>query len=118
MPLKPVGKVGDTAATVGTGMYGAAASGSWTAGPVTETAYALPTIGGVATIHAASCTFSFSGVQSDGTTPVTGTSPVTLTAATTTLQKGSTFVLRDGDAFSDTYGNTLTVHAAGILRSD
>jgi hypothetical protein len=44
---------------------------------------------------------------------------VKLTAASTTLQKGSTFVLRDGDSTQDSFGNTLTAHATNNnLRSD
>jgi len=118
MPPTAAAKLGDTSATAGTVMYSPAASGTWTPGTVTETSYPLLTISGVAVIHSASCTFTFSGLKADGTTQVNGSSTVTLTAATTTLQKGSTFVLRDGDTTSDTYGNTLTVHAANILRSD
>ena len=120
MAGKPAAKTGDTQATVGTTMFGAAATGTWTAGPISETPpYPLLTIGGTTVIHVASCTFSFSGLQADGTTAVNGTSPVTLTASSTTLQKSSTFVLRDLDTANDTYGNTLTVHAAAnILTSD
>jgi hypothetical protein len=118
MPLKPAAKTGDTTKTVGTTMFTGASSGSWTGATITETAYPLLKIGGVAAIHQASCVFSFSGFAADGTTPVNGSSTVTLTASPTTLQKSSTFVLRNGDTTQDTYGNTLTVVAANILSSD
>ncbi len=112
-----VAKAGDVTASVGTTYFGTATSGAWTAaGPVTETTYSFLTIQGAAVVHQASCSFSFSG--SDGTNAVTGASSVTLTASSTTLQKGSTFVLRDGDSAQDIYGNTLTVSAPNILTSD
>jgi hypothetical protein len=115
MPGLPVAVHGDVHATVGAGMFGSATSGSWTAGTVTEQTYTWLTVGGAAVVHAASCTFSFTG--SDGMNTVTGTSTVSLTAATTVLQHGSTNVLRNGDSASDTYGNTLAVQASGILTS-
>lgn len=118
MPLKPVAKTGDTTKTEGTTMFTGASTGTWTGAAISETAYPLPTIGGVGVIHMASCVFSFSGFAADGTTAVTGSSTVTLTAGSTTLQKGSTFALRNGDTTQDAFGNTLTVSAANILRSD
>jgi hypothetical protein len=83
------------------------------------TRYPFMTIGGVAVIHQAMCTFSFTGTgPSPGNAPVSGTSIVTLTATSTTLQKGSTFVLRDGDTKQDSFGNTLAVSASNHVKSD
>lgn len=117
MPSLPVAVHGDVHATVGTTLWGTATSGSWTAGAVTDQTYAWLTVGGTAVVHAASCVFSFSG--SDGMSQV-NSPPLTVSLtppAPTVLQHGSTFVLRNGDTISDTYGNTLTVQASGILKS-
>jgi hypothetical protein len=119
MPLKPVAKDGDVTATARSTKLPPAVSGSWTAGSVVTTRYPFMTIGGVAVIHQAMCTFSFTGTgPSPGNAPVSGTSIVTLTATSTTLQKGSTFVLRDGDTKQDSFGNTLAVSASNHVKSD
>lgn len=95
--------------------------GAWRAGNVTETAYAKLTVNGAKIIHEASCTFSFSGVDTSvSPTPpsVSMDSPVTLTATTKVLQKGAAFVLVDGDSASDAHGNQLRVSASGHLTTD
>lgn len=121
MPLKPVAKQGDVSATAGTTVHETATTGSWSAGPVTPVPYAFLTIGGTPVVHEASCVFTFNGSNDSSGTPVTiGPIPVTvtLTAASTTLQKGTTFVLRDGDSTQDSYGNKLEASAANNLQSD
>lgn len=117
MALKPVAKDGDVKATKGSKLLDGAASGTWAAGAVSTTPYPFLTIDGFAVIHEAKCTFTFTGLTS-ASVSISGTSDVKLTAASTTLQEGSTFVLRDGDKKEDGFGNTLTAQATKHLRSD
>lgn len=63
---KPVAVTGDTVATASSATAPSTQptwSGTWTAGPVTETAYPKLTVNSTAVIHKASCTFSFIGVD-------------------------------------------------------
>jgi hypothetical protein len=118
---KPVAVKGDVSATAGTSPYTGAQSGTWTAGPITETSYANLKSGSKEVIWKAECTFSFSGANSSGAT-VTGTEKVTLTAKTTLLKKGEHNVLVDGDSKTggDTppsFDNKLSVSAGGTLKS-
>lgn len=120
MSLKPVAVKGDASASTGSGLYGAAREGSWSAGAVTETTYAQLTSGGIEVIHQAECTFSFIGGSDPPnglTTDVNGTSTVTLTASGTVAQGGLSHVLRDGDLEQDDYGNTVSVSASAAFRS-
>jgi hypothetical protein len=123
MAGRAVAKSGDVSPTNGTGMFTdphtmvTAASGNWTAGPVTETSYPFLTIGGAAVLHEATCTFAFAGYDSSNNA-MAGTSDVDLVKGPTTLQKSSTFVLRDTDSKSDGYGNTLSLSAPNNLTSD
>ena len=117
MALKSVAVQGDASASAGSAMYTGATSGSWTAGPVTETKYDVLTSGGKKVIYKAECSFSFVGENSGGSA-VTGESSVTLEASGTGLQGGSTFVLVDGESANDSYGNTVSVSASAILQAD
>ncbi len=115
MAGKAVAQDGDASATASTATTYTGATGAWAAGPVSTTPYPFLKIAGTPVIHQASCTFTFTATDGSG---VTGTSLVTLTAPSTTLQKGSTFVLRDGDTYPDTFGNKVSVAAAHNLKSD
>lgn len=87
---------------------GKAASGTWTPGPVVETADTTLTVGGAGVLHQAQCTFTFSGTASSGA-PVADSSTVVLTPKSTTLRAGQTAVLLDDDSTSDLPGNTVKV---------
>ncbi len=118
---KPVAVKGDVSATAGTSPYTGAQSGTWTAGPVSETSYANLKAGGKEVIWKAECTFSFSGANSSGAT-VTGTEKVTLTATTKLLKKAEHSVLVDGDSKTGgdtppTFDNKLSVSASGSLHT-
>ncbi len=121
MAAKSVAVKGDVSATAGTSPYTGAQTGTWTAGPVTETSYAKLKVGGKQVLWKAECTFSFSGANSSGAT-VTGTEKVTLTATTKLLMKGEHSVLVDGDSKTggDTppsFDNQLSVSAAGPWKT-
>jgi hypothetical protein len=117
MPGIAVAVVGNVTPGLGSGPTypSPSTAGTWAAAQVAPVSYPFLTVGGVAVLHGASCVFTFT--PTDGTSPANPTSTVTLTATATALQKGSTFVLRNGDSAHDTYGNTLTVAATGILTS-
>lgn len=115
MPPISVAIQGDVVATPGTVPATGAASGTWTAGPVSYQSYSKLKVGGNV-IHQASCTFNFSGATSGGSA-VTDVSTVTLTAGSTKLQKGSTFVLQNGDQKSDSFGNKLQAQSSRKLKS-
>lgn len=104
---KRVATAGSVQATVSTDgtANGAADSGTWSGGTITETTYPKLTAGG-AVVHEATCTFSFTGTK--GGNPVTvPPSTVTLSASGTPLQRGQSAVLVAGDKAQDTFGNTL-----------
>lgn len=98
-------------------MFTGAASGSWSAGPVTHASYSRLSIEGKAVVHGADCTFNFTGSTSNGA-PVTGSETVALQAGVTVLQKGLSGVLRDGDSATGAFGNRLEVKTANVLRSN
>ena len=116
MATKPVAVEGDVSATPGTTPYSGADSGTWTAGAVSYKRYDKLTVGGQKAVYEASCDFSFSGTNSGGST-VKGNETVTLTASSTTLQGGTSNVIRDGDRASGSYGNELRTSASGDLKS-
>jgi hypothetical protein len=105
----------------GTTPFTGAASGTWTAGPVTVVSYAKLTTGSQPIISSVSCTFAFSGLAANGTTPVAGFEPVILSAAalgTTKLQGETQQVLRDGDQSNTSlYGNTISISSSEKLSS-
>jgi len=118
MADKRVAVTGDVEAKPGTKMFTGAASGTWTAGPVTYTSYNHLSVGGKSVIHGANCTFTFTGSTSNGA-PVTGSETVTLQAGQTVLQKGLSGVLRNGDtATGDKFDNELEVKTASVLSSN
>lgn len=113
---KPVAVDGDVSATPSVTPYRGAQGGTWTAAPISYQKYEKLVSGGKAVVWQAKCTFSFSGTNSSGAT-VTGTEDVTLAAGATKLQGSENGVLLDGDSQSgSTYGNELSVSAAGKLR--
>jgi hypothetical protein len=114
LPAK-VAVQGEVQAQPGTVMYTGATAGTWTAGTVSYKTYSKLTVGKTAVIYEASCDFSFDG--SSGNTAVKGTATVTLSAGNSKVQGGLNKVLRDGDQKVDSYGNTLSVSAAGKLKS-
>jgi hypothetical protein len=86
----------------------------WTAGEVLETTDPKLSVGGVAVVHQATCTFTFAGTKGapPTATPIADISTVTLSPGQTTLQAGqadTTSVLLDGDSNSDTFGNRVKV---------
>jgi len=101
-------------AIIGTGMYGAAATGLWTAGSITTTSANHLSVDGTKVIIEAECTFTFAGLQIDGTTPVNGSSDVTLSPSSTKLTDSGNDLLVFGDTTSDSYGNTLVIIAGQI----
>jgi hypothetical protein len=118
MPAKPVACEADVSATAGSVLYPGAASGAWTAGPVSVTPYAPLTVGGAATLAQATCLFSFTGTSpAPASSPVAGTSSLTLTPTATVLKFGGGNLLRDGDQAADSYGNTLAASSGRILAS-
>jgi len=112
--MASVARDGDVSPTAGTGTFGTAATGTWTPGPVTYTAYAKLTSDGAKAISGAQCTFSFAGSDSSGTA-VAGQSTVTLPAGPTKLQRGEAGVVVSGDLANDSYGNTLTASSTAKL---
>jgi hypothetical protein len=118
MAQKRVAVEGDVQATPGTAPFTGAATGTWTAGAIVASAYPKLTVGGVATVWKAECTFSFNGnAPAPASTTITGTNKVTLTATAKKLQGGGNNVLVHDDQNSDQYGNKLQVAASGALRS-
>lgn len=115
-------KTGDVTATPNTAATtfpSPAVAGTWSAGPITPTPYSHFKVAGAAVIWKAVCVFTLTGAtdaSSNAVTPLP-TSTVTLTAAGTTLQAGSTFVLRRGHTAQDTWGNKLDATPAGILTT-
>jgi len=122
MALKNVATQADVQTQPGTTQFTGAASGTWSAGPVSVVSYAKLTIGGQAVILSASCTFSFTGAS--GSTPpvtVTGSEEVTLSAAaldTTKLQGGLLQVLRDSNQSNTSlFGNVIKISSSEKLGS-
>ena len=70
---------------------GKATSGTWTPGPVDETADTMLTVGAAGVLHQAQCTFTFSGSTSSGS-PAADSSTVVLTPKSTTLRAGQTAI--------------------------
>ena len=126
--MPAVAKAGDVQATRGppTSPPSPSMSGSWTAGTIVESTYPGLTIGSAPVVYGATCRFEFSGTDNSSGTPVTIPPPLPSSvvslppagAPPTTLQRGASNVLRQGDTNSDTYGNTLSVAATGHLTSD
>lgn len=108
---KPVAVDGDVIATPGTTPFAPADSGAWAPGPVITTPCPKLSAGGKKVIKKATCTFTFTGVQSASGAPVSGTEMVELPAAKTKLTMGGT-VLLSGDKKQGSYGNKLEVIAS------
>ncbi len=115
MAVKPLARAGDVSATAGTVFYTGADSGSWAAGPVTETPAAGFTSDGSSVVTQASCVFTFTGKA--GTTPKPGSSTVTLSAGDRALTVGGAAPLVDGDSTSDAFGNTVRVSSSAVWGS-
>lgn len=99
-----------------TGMSNVA--GTWSAGEVSETSYPQLKVGGTEVIHQASCTFTWTGNNTEtGAEAPDVTSEVTLVATTRILQGRGSFVLVDGNVGDDLHGNKLSVSAAGHLTT-
>jgi hypothetical protein len=96
---------GETTAAASKAKSLAGASGSWAAGPVTETPYPALKIDGKSVIHEAKCIFTFTNANTGATTLV----EVKLSASATPLQHGLSGVLRHGDTITDENGNKLSV---------
>src|SRR5689334_15587418 len=90
---------------------GEAPSGTWTPGKGDETPDTTLSVGGAASLHQASCTFTFKGTLSPPTPPktVVDSSTIILKPKSTTLQAGQTAVLLDADSTSDKFGNNVKV---------
>lgn len=121
MATKSAAAKGDVSATAGTSPYTGANSGTWTAGPVSETSYANLKSGGKEVVWKAECTFAFTGASSSGAT-VTGTEKVTLRATAKLLMTGEHHVLVDGDSKTGgdsppSFDNKLSASAAGPLQT-
>lgn len=112
-----VAVIGEVKATVSGGLPPVAAGGSgkWTAGQVSYTSYPKLKVGN-AVIWKASCTFSFSGANSGGST-VADSDTVTLTAGTTKLARRQHNVLVHGDSTTSTKGNRLAVQTSRALKT-
>lgn len=119
---KAIAVEGEVSASAGSVAFSADTdqAGSWSAGPVVETAYPNLSVGGTKAIWQAQCTFVYAGGTSGG-----GASPVppafetvTLTASSTIAQGGSMSVLVDGDVEESMHGNKLEVSAAGHWKTD
>lgn len=108
MTGKSVAGQGDVSATPGNVPFTGAQSGTWTADAITVTPHPVLRVDGAPAITQASCTFSFSGANSNGS-PVAGQESVTLTAGATTLHVGPQTVLVDGDQAAGVFGNKLQV---------
>jgi hypothetical protein len=96
-----------------------AVAGTWQAGPVSTTPYGHFKLDGARVIWKATCTFTLSGATDSNGVTITPepTSSVTLTAPATTLQAGTTNVLRRGHSANDFYGNKLEATPSGILTT-
>lgn len=103
---------GDVKATPGSTPFAPADSGTWTAGPVTDTPYPKLSSGGKKTLSQSVCTFTFSGVQSSSGATITGTEMVTLAAKKTTLTAGGNLLLDGDKQQSVVYGNKLEATAS------
>lgn len=118
MAQKPVAVAADISVSPGFGLYPGAAKGKWKAGPVTISTYPKLTVAGAETAWEARCTFTFDGnAPPTAETPINGTSDVTLTATAKKFAGSGKYALVDGDRVQDEYGNTLSVNAAGKLRT-
>lgn len=118
MALKRVAVDGDANASAGSKNFVDTATGSWTAGPVTVSAYDQLSAGGTKVIYKAECSFTYQGSDNSSGATVPGESSVTLEASGTTLQGGDTFVLVDGDSAEDEFGNKIEVSASSPLQAD
>lgn len=109
---------GDVKATPGTAPFTGAASGTWTAGPVTVVPYPKLSAGGKKVIYQASCVFNFAGTSPPpANSPVSGSETVMLAAKKTTLNAGQSFVLVDGDQQDGMFGNKLQATATQKLTT-
>ena len=113
---KPIALQGTVIAISGTAPYPPAQSGVWTATPVQVKAYRKIKVGGKSAIYEAECKFSFTGIQStpSGPVTVTGQETVKLTAKPTKLQSK---VLVQGDRMQSVYGNQLVVMTTSRLKT-
>jgi len=95
-------------------------AGTWQAGPISYQSYNKLTIGGQPVIYEASCTFNYTGGKdvSSGSEVPPIPEIVTLTATLKKTQKGSNYVLVDGDSESGPNGNELSVNTSNKLRTD
>lgn len=124
MSGKSVATEGDVVPTVGTdptkvkdkASARPAASGTWTARPVSYKSYSQLKINGKKAIHEASCTFDFAGSDSAGN-PVANSETVTLSPKSTLLQGASSNVLVNGDSITSTYGNKLEAKTENPLMT-
>lgn len=117
-----VASASDVTASPGQVPYTGAASGVWTAGPVTTVPVPKPgapelTVAGAAALQQATCVFTFSGTSPAPATPVAGASTVTLTPTGSRLLVNGQSVLRSGDSASDAFGNTLSATSSGKLHA-
>lgn len=120
--MKPVARAGDVRATPGTSPNypnetAPTAAGTWSAGTVSETTVAKAGSDGARVVHAASCTFTFNGSNTQSGATVTVTSVVTLNPGSQVLQVGGSDPLVDGDEQRDVYGNTLRVSSSATWRT-
>jgi hypothetical protein len=100
MPSKSVAVTGDAVLVP---------TGDFVAGPVTYVSYNNLSIGGVGVISGVSCTFTNS---STGATDL-----VVLSANSTTLQKGLSGVLVNGDSATGALGNQIQINTSSKLTS-
>ena len=114
MSGRAVACTGDASATAGRGIPTTADSGTWTAGPLSQSAYPKVKVGGATVLHEVSCTFSFAGTK--GNSAVAASSTVTLRGAANKLEPGTAPPLRDGDAEQDSYGNRVSVSSSRKMR--
>ncbi len=98
MASKAVAVVGDAIAVP---------AASFAPGPIVYTSYSNLSIGGTAVIYSVACTFTHSSTGA--------TEPIVLMAGSTTLQKGSTGVLVNGDSQKGALGNELKIVASSNL---
>jgi hypothetical protein len=112
-----VAVIGDVTATASSGLplVAAGGSGKWTAGQVGYTSYPKLKVGS-AVIWKATCTFSFSGLNSGGSA-VADSDTVTLTAGATKLARRQQNVLVHGENTTSAKGNRLTVSASRALKT-
>jgi hypothetical protein len=93
-------------------------SAGWTNTGVTPTPVDHLKVDTKKVLRGATCTFNFSGTDSNGVT-VTASATATLSPGATTLKGGGNTLLLNGDSAADAGGfnNTLTVVSTAILDS-